>query len=65
LFLRRVRLQSGRFSNFAIRIAVAFNMVSGLTLLSYGLARDAAASTYTLCSPPVSPEVSVVSHPTR
>jgi hypothetical protein len=65
LFLRRIRLQPGQFSDRAIRIAVALSMVSGLTLLGQGLAINAAARSYTLCSPPYAAEVPGVPLTTR
>jgi hypothetical protein len=65
LSLRRDWLPSGSFRNRAIRIALAPSMAGGLTMLSHGFARDAAASTNTLCSPSFPSEVPVVSHPTR
>lgn len=65
LSLRRSRPPSGRFSNRAIRIAMAFSVVSGLTLLGQGLALHAAARSHTLCSPPYAAEVPGVPLTTR
>ncbi|MDQ1033471.1 hypothetical protein QF035_011053 [Streptomyces umbrinus] len=65
MFLRHVRHRPGRFSNRALHIAVAFSMVSGLTLLGQGLALTAVTRSYTLCSPPYAAEVPGVPLTTR
>lgn len=65
MFLRHVRHRPGRLRDRALRIAVAFSMVSGLTLLGQGLALTAASRSYTLCSPPYAAEVPDVPLTTR